>query len=498
MDENRQYIVMDDEKDESLDIVGIVDSLWKHKIMIMALAFVVAITSFVYTVFFTDHTYTSTGVVYLSNKSEVPTQQTAVSANDIVISRALGETYKEILTTRSFYFEVSEDLNGMFTPGQVAGMMSVEIINETELIRIRTTSISPDVAYKVAKSIFNKAQDRLSRIYPNGRVEVIDEPYLPTAPNAKGTVRKTMLGFLICAVIGIICVFVRKMFDIKIRDAADIARRYGVSVLGELAGLKTTGKKKKDQKDKKDGSSTQPEYDAILNDNSNFDTVETYKFIRTNIMFSIPKSDKGKVLVITSAVPGDGKTTTSINLAITFAQTGAKVILVDCDLRKSRVHSYLGLKHSNGISNVLCGFSDLDSAIMRDIRENLDVLTVGNIPPNPAELLDSEEFGKVLTELQEKYDYIFIDTPPMTVVTDASIVMQDAHGVVVVARKNQTTFDMLDETIEGIKKSGAKPLGVVILDSEPKEKKYGYYKKGKYGYKYKYDYAYGEVFNNKK
>ncbi len=494
MDENKQYIVMDDEKNDSLDIVGIIDSIWKHKTMILALALIVAITSFVYSVFFTEHTYTSTGIVYLSNKSEIPTQQTAVSANDIVISRALGETYKEILTTRTFYYEVSDDLNGRFTPGQVSRMMSVEIINETELIKIRTTAVDPRDAYDVARSIFKKAQARLSRIYPNGRVEVIDEPYMPQAPNAKGTVRKSILGFLIGAVIGVICVFISKMFDIRIRNSSDIARRYGLTVLGELADLKVPGKKKKGKKD--DGDNAQTGNSIILNNNSRFDIVETYKFIRTNIMFSIPKSDKGKVLVVTSAVPGDGKTTTSINLAITFAQTGAKVVLVDCDLRKSRVHSYLGLKRSNGISNVLCGFSDLDSAVIKNVRENLDVLTVGNIPPNPAELLDSEEFGKVLAELQEKYDYIFLDTPPMTVVTDASIVMQDAHGVVVVARKNQTTFDMLDETIEGIRKSGTRPLGVVMLDSEQSERKYGYYKKDKYNYKYKYDYAYREMHDN--
>ena len=239
-------------------------------------------------------------------------------------------------------------------------------------------------------------------------------------------------------------------------------------------------------------------YDRILSNSSSFGTVETYKSVRTNIMFSLPKSDRAKVIAISSACPGEGKTTTSINLAITFAQTGVKTLIVDCDMRKSRVHSYLGINHTNGISNVLCGFSDLDSAVMKEVRENLDVLTVGNIPPNPAELLDSEEFGKVLTELQEKYDYILIDTPPMTVVTDASVVMKDAHGVIVVARKNQTTFDMLDETIEGIKKSGAKPLGVVVLDSEQKEKKYGYYQRNKYSYKYKYDYAYSEIFDNKK
>ena len=234
--------------------------------------------------------------------------------------------------------------------------------------------------------------------------------------------------------------------------------------------------------------------DRVLNDKTDFDTVETYKTIRTNIMFSIPKTPKGKAIAVTSAIPGEGKTTTTINLAITFAQMGASVIVVDCDLRKSRVHRYLGIERKDGVSNVLCGFTELDRAIRRGVRENLDCLTAGEIPPDPAELLGSDGFTDLIKTLCERYDYVFIDTPPVTVVTDAILVMENSVGVVVVVRQNVTTFDLLDISMDSIKKSSIKILGVVMLGSEPQAKKYGYYRKSgkryRYGYKYGYRYSY--------
>ncbi|MBQ7717944.1 MAG: CpsD/CapB family tyrosine-protein kinase [Clostridia bacterium] len=231
----------------------------------------------------------------------------------------------------------------------------------------------------------------------------------------------------------------------------------------------------------------------ILNDKSDFATVETFKTIRTNIMFSIPKSEKGKPIVITSSSPGEGKTTACINLAITFAQMGAKVIILDCDLRKSRVHRYLGVERKDGVSNVLCGFTELDSAIKHNVRDNLDCLTAGEIPPNPAELLGSDEFKELVNNLCKRYDYIFIDTPPVTVVTDALLAMESSIGVIVMVRQDYTTFDLLDITMESIKKSGMKILGVLMRGSEIKVSKYGSYKNtgGKYGYIYRYGYKYG-------
>lgn len=251
---------------------------------------------------------------------------------------------------------------------------------------------------------------------------------------------------------------------------------------------------------KKDKSATilEESIEKLLNENTDFDTVETYKSIRTNIMFSISKSDSGKVIAITSSNPGEGKTTTAINLAITFAQLGAKVILLDCDMRKARVHRYLQLHRTDGISNLLCGFTDFDKAVKRNVRENLDVITAGEIPPNPAELLETEELGNLLEKLKGEYDYIFIDSPPVNIVVDAVIIAKQCTGVIMVVRENETTFDMLDTAMEAIKKSNTKIIGAIALGGEGKTKKYGYIKKGRYGYRYgrrygyQYNYRYGD------
>ena len=114
---------------------------------------------------------------------------------------------------------------------------------------------------------------------------------------------------------------------------------------------------------------------------------------------------------------------------------------------------------------------------------NLDCLTAGEIPPNPAELLQTEEFNKMISDLKEKYDYVIVDTPPMTVVTDAAVIMKKDVGGVVVVRENITTYDLLDITMENIRKTGAKMLGVIMLDCNKKSKKYGYYRKNNYDYK---------------
>ncbi len=238
----------------------------------------------------------------------------------------------------------------------------------------------------------------------------------------------------------------------------------------------------------------------ILTPKTDFNTIETYKTIRTNVMFSLPKTEAGKVIAITSSSPGEGKTTTSINLAITFAQMGAKVILMDCDMRKSRIHRYLGMERDAGISNVLCGFTSFEKAVVKNVRDNLDVLTAGEIPPNPAELLGSKEYEALLCELREKYDYIFIDTPPITIVTDGVIVAELCDGIIVGVRENFTTYDVLDDAMDALYKSGTKIIGVIMLGSESKAKRYGYYKRTyryRYGYKkYGYNYKYSDKDND--
>ena len=231
---------------------------------------------------------------------------------------------------------------------------------------------------------------------------------------------------------------------------------------------------------------TEQERSLILNPDTDFDTVETYKAIRTNIMFSMPKTDKGKIVAVTSAAPNEGKSTTTVNLALTFAQMGAKVILVDGDLRKSRVHRYLNIPRGDGVTNVLCGFSTLEDTIQHNVRDGLDILTAGAVPPNPAELLASEEFEHMVAQLREMYDYVFIDTSPIPVVTDASFIVRVSDGAVVIVRQDVTTYDQFETALDYTKKTGTKILGVIVLGVREKNRKYYYSKRGKYAYRYGY------------
>ena len=230
----------------------------------------------------------------------------------------------------------------------------------------------------------------------------------------------------------------------------------------------------------------------VIDDNSSFRTLESYKAARTNIMFSLPKSDKGKIIVISSSEPAEGKTTTAINLAYTFSCTDSKVILIDCDLRKPRVHRYLKEKKDIGISNVLCGFCTLDEAIKKNVKGSLDCITVGETPANSTELLMSDEMNNVLEELSQRYDYIFIVTPPIVLVTDAIILAKKSSGMIIVARQDYSSYDMLDKTIEIIKNSNIKLLGFIMNCADKKNGSYyGYDYKSRFFRKYGYGYGYG-------
>lgn len=473
-------------RNNELDLISLLRVMWSNKITISVLALLFGFLFFCYSYYFTDYTYTASGVLYVSSRSENATQDEdiTISKTDIDTAKTLSATYIEILQTRDFLESVSELTKSKINWKKISKMLSVSIVNDTELIDISVTTNDPDLSFDIAESVISAAPTKLLSIYEAGKVNVVNKVHYPDVPNSKRTSVTTVIGFLLGLIIGTGCAFIRSLFDNKICNSTEIVNKYDVSILGELSNADPSAKSKK-----RKGEILPRESEKILSKKSNFDTVETYKSIRTNIMFSIPKSDKGKIITITSPAPSEGKTTTAINLAITFAQTNSKVLLIDCDLRKARVHRYLQIERGIGISNVLCGFCKLENAIKKQVRENLDVLTAGELPPNPAELLNNDEFGAVLSELQEKYDYIFIDTSPMTVVTDATIVLPKSQGVVVIVRENQTTFDLLDETMEDIKKVKTKILGVVVLDSAKKEKKYGYYKYKKYGYKYNYSYS---------
>lgn len=223
----------------------------------------------------------------------------------------------------------------------------------------------------------------------------------------------------------------------------------------------------------------------ILSADSTFTVKEAYNSIRTNLLFT-QKGDKCPIFIITSPTANNGKTINAINLAISFAQMGKKTLLIDSDMRNPCIHRMFSIPVKNGLSEILAGLTDNISVANTDV-ENLSVLTAGKIPPNPTELLASDRMDKLLDFVKGQYDCVFIDTPPINLVTDATVFAEKSTGYIVIVKTETTAINEVKTAVNNIQKIGGNILGFVMNDLNSKKKKYYYYSK-KYGYSYNYNY----------
>lgn len=217
---------------------------------------------------------------------------------------------------------------------------------------------------------------------------------------------------------------------------------------------------------------------------SPFIVTESFRNLTTNIGFAIPKKEEGKakIFCITSSVAGEGKTTIAANLALTYARSGAKTILVDCDMRKPRIRQYFKV-NTEGIVSYLSGQSAIGDIISKDVEPNLDVIICRRTAPNPLVLLNNDSFGELLSKLENEYEYVVIDTPPVDIVSDVTIIGQKTDGVIVVTRQMYSNHKLLQETLNKLSFANCRMLGFVL---NAYTVSHGKYYGGKYGYKYKY------------
>lgn len=196
---------------------------------------------------------------------------------------------------------------------------------------------------------------------------------------------------------------------------------------------------------------------------------EALKVARTNLMYSLADEEGGKTVLITSAFSAEGKTTTCINLAATLAMTEAKVLLVDADLRKPRIHSYLDVKNTDGLANYLGGFAKTEDIIRRMTDFNFDYITAGSLPPNPAELFASKKFSAFVEQVKEKYDYVIFDTPPVNAVSDALSIVNQVQNVVFICRCGISATKEVSKAISSLEFAHAKILGFITIDAYNKK-----------------------------
>ncbi|WP_054026161.1 CpsD/CapB family tyrosine-protein kinase [Bacillus sp. FJAT-28004] len=201
---------------------------------------------------------------------------------------------------------------------------------------------------------------------------------------------------------------------------------------------------------------------------------ESYRALRTNIEFS-SIDEKLQVLMVSSAGPGEGKSTTITNLAVTFAQSEKKVVLIDADLRKPTAHHTFSITNRLGLSSVISQQCSLEDGIQGTDIPNLDVMTSGAIPPNPAEMMNSKRMTSIIEQLRQMYDIILIDTPPLLAVTDAQIVATKSDGVILVVDQGKVKRDIASKAVKNLESVNARILGVVLNNVKRKANEEAYY-----------------------
>lgn len=337
-----------------------------------------------------------------------------------------------------------------------------------ELARFQRNRESLEKLYTLVEEKFQEAV--INEQSQPGNVLIIDDARVPYSPAKPNRILIIIVGLLIGVGLAFAYVFLKNYFDNTVKTPEDVQKR-NLNVLAwiprvdELA-IKETSK-----------------FDFIILNKPDSVPSESFRALRTRIQFSRPDKESLKTIVITSPAPQEGKTFVTINLAGSFAQADKKVLLVDCDLRKPRVHRVFDVNKEPGLIDYLVGDKKLEEIIHQSELKNLSYITSGTIPPNPAEMLDSKHMDDFLTLVREKYDYVIIDSPPIIAVTDAEILAKKVDGAILVVSSEITEYQMMDRAIQLIEHDNTTLIGSVLNNFDTRSA-YGTY------YKYKYYYYY--------
>ena len=434
--------------------------------------------------------------------------------NDISKSKQLIGTYMTLLGEDDYVMQqISDDLMKKFDErtlkscfamdengikaSAIRNSLSLTSVTDTSVIKAVATTKNLEVSSAILQSLKDHANEAVESSVNVGFISAPSQPIpsnnsQPVSPDTK---KNILLGAAAGFMLIILIVLIIDFFDNTVKDAEDLSKMYQKPILGEIQGYAHT-EKKKENNGETQNDDKHIERMTLFDENVPFYVKESYKSMRTNISFALSTYEK-KIIAVTSANPGEGKSTTAINLAIALAEgilneDKKKVLLIDCDLRKPVIHTVMHLKNEVGVSTVLGKMNTVDKVIQHTQNKNLDVITAGKIPPNPSELLSSEQMKNMLESLSQSYSIIIIDTPPLYV-ADVLCLSEQVAGMLGVIRYGSTTFNDVDNLIERAKLSNMNVIGLVLNDIRG-GKHGGYYRYGKYG-KYgqyaKYEYGGG-------
>jgi capsular exopolysaccharide synthesis family protein len=444
--------------------------LRKNWILIVAITLIGVLAAGVYSLL-APVKYTAQAKVFLNTSADSSIQD-IVSGNTLAQNRVT--TYVNLLSTPAVIAPALAALGLNDSPASVAKEVSASAPLNTTIIQISvvasTPKVSADLANAIASSLTNVVKDLETTGQTNSgspvKLTVVQQATVPAKPSSPNIPLDLVLGLLIGLVIGIAVAVLRSVLDTRIHNEADVE---------EISDLPIIGGMRFDTE-----ASAHP---LIVSDDPRSTRAEAFRALRPHQHF-IDADESARSFIITSSIGGEGKSTTSANLALALADAGMKVIVIAADLRRPRLDAYLGIEGAVGLTDLLVGNVDFDDVVQTWGQSSLDVLPAGNVPPNPSELLGSHRMEELIAKLEKAYDYVIFDGAPLLPVTDSAILATRVTGAILVVAAGRTHKNQLRAAIAALGTVGANVSGFVVTMLPVKgPDAYGY---GKYGYGYSY------------
>jgi succinoglycan biosynthesis transport protein ExoP len=413
-------------------------------------------------------------VALLVRPAQVLPVDTGVAA---VTSDQISRTYAQLMVQRPLLEEVIKDLNLNTTSDKVAKQVRVTPQPNTTILDVAASSTNPQLARDVANTLVNDFITQMKDIQsqeqtqqnsrPQDNLVVVSPAVTPDKPVSPNILLNTLLAAAAGLLVAGGIVVMREYIDQTVKSDEELIRRTGLVPIGHIAYAPAPRVKRGEL--------------VVLDPSST--VAEAYRALRTNLLFSSLDREL-KTIVVTSPAPGEGKSRTIANLAVALAQAGYSTLLIDADFRRPSQHRIFGRVRNVGLSNLM--IQDIpENELVNAVADvtNLHFIASGPTPPNPSELLGSARMRSILAQLRSRFHYVLIDTPPVNVVTDASVLAASADGVVLVAESGRTTYPGLLHAREAIQRVGGTILGVVVNKLRSGASAYyydGYYQE--YGY----------------
>ena len=461
---------------EEVDLRELFNVFWRKKFIVLAILVVFIIAGLIYTYKIIEPEYKSYTTLILGriNYVDVNTDDTnAISQQEISINSNLVSTYSELIKSDTLIRTVlnnlqREDINEK----ELKKSIDVTRKSDTELIEIAVKNEDPELAASIANEISKVFSEKVEEIYKISNVYTIDPAMAMSEPYNINHTRDIVISILLGLLVSLGYALVVSMLDNTVRTPQDVENGVGLKTLISIPKM-----------DKEKEETTE----LITFSDGKSIVSETFKTLRTNVQFTNINKKENKIMLITSCYPSEGKSYVSANLAVTFAQTGKKVILIDADMRRGRQSKVFNKPNTLGLSNYLSNLDSngieihesLSSFITETDIPNLSIITSGNIPPNPSELLDSDRLFDLVKELDGYFDTIIFDGPPVLPVADSLILARISHSTLIVALAGKTKKEELTEVKNSILNVGGRIIGVALnkvnIDSYKYEKKSYYY-----------------------